>query len=220
MLDIFFNPRQFFLRLNNFNISRTFVCYSMIILSISVLLLAYFRLVNFSWLQAQLITRLDDEQRKIALKVLSPSVLLVSSIAGRCVKMTLWFGLLSFVYDVLGKSFRCQRSFAEWLQLVVFSNLPIIAILPLGLLAMSLSPSVTILPGQLDTTSLAFLTSSATASRWDSVLAQLSIVQFWIVAIQAVGLSTWLQIGIGRALVLAAAPYLACMGITAALVLL
>jgi len=215
VFDLIFDPRRAFGRIDEFRTPIVCVIYVVILLSMIVLIAAYFHLVDFNWLQAQLASRLREDQRELANKILSPSVLMISSITGRAVKTTLWMGLLTYYYNIVGKYFRSERPASDWLKLAVLSNLPLIALLPTGLLAMMVSSDVQYLPSQLDTTSLAFALSGEVLARWGNTLSQISVVQIWIVVIQAIGIATLLDLRLTRALQIAAIPPVLCICVSA-----
>lgn len=206
MFNVLINPRQTFTGGERHVASHTVVALSVLLISLSTLYVSYFFLVDFDWLKNHLVLQLSPNRRAIAVEILSPRILAISAAAGQVMKTTAWILLCSFYFNVIGRVYRVDRNYMDWIYFTSASYLPLILMLPLGVAAVMLTQGSRLLPDQLDTTSINFLTPGLCSQRWAGICSRISILQLWPLAIQAIGLTAWLNIGAKRALIFAAAP--------------
>lgn len=208
MMDILLSPRRAFAKMDGVSRKTATLAYILIVFTICTLLAIYFHVVDMHWLQGKMLERLNENQRAMASKLLTPDMLLFSTVGGRVLKITIWLAFQTFYFDIVRRGLRSDVPTKRWIQLVLLAHLPLVAMLPLGLFAIFLLQPVQLLPSQLDTTSLAFVFSGSHSARWEGPLSQVSLIQIWIVGIEAVAVRAWLNISSGKALAIAAAPSL------------
>lgn len=180
----------------------------------------YYLSVDLDWLRSQLVERMSSDRRDIAAKLITREFLLVTGVATAAIRLAIWLVLVASYFHWIDRVRGGGRSFGRWFYFTSLSYLPLLLLLPVGIVAIVLAPEHRILPNALDTTSFSHLLSSADGS-WKGLADNISVIQLWPVALQMIGLSNWQlpQASKYHAWVLAALPTLILYGLWAITIL-
>ncbi len=188
---------------------RRYLPFALLIFSSIALTIFYFTSVDAEWLKERLLARIPTDKQAIAATMLSTKFLISSTLIGQVFKLTVWIAALSTYYLFIDKLHAGTRGAGNWFYFTSLSYVPLLLLLPLGVMATMMSPQGIMLD-QLDTTSINSLAPRLCQAEWAGACNRLSALQMWPVILQVIGLSLWLRVSLGRSIVIAVLPTLLC----------
>lgn len=175
----------------------------------------YFSQVDLQWLQSQLLTPAQGKPEE-ATPVLSPQMLIVTSVIGALVALVGGRLLEGGYYFLAGRLTQLDYSFNQWLALACWASLPLLLLPLMSLGMLGLYPSGQMLQEELNALSLNELFFQVPAQDpWYVLLNSLSVLHPWSWWLSAVGVKTWSGRGWGFSTAFTLAPWVLMYGIWA-----
>jgi len=179
-----------------------------------LLFMYYFNVVDFAWLKEQMLNQAaaskpmtDDELKTISAVYVKETMLWTTAIGG-----TLGFVVINMLtavyYHIATKvSAASEYKFTQWYAFTWWASFPAIVSVLLSALVVFFSADGLVSMQDLSPTSLNSLLFSVEASNpWFGLLEAINLFSFWMIAVTAIGLRSWLSIDNKKALIIAAAP--------------
>ncbi|MFT5294258.1 MAG: hypothetical protein ACI9YH_000264 [Colwellia sp.] len=192
----------------------------LLITSTFVLFLYYFNAVDFVWLKEQMINQAaaskpmtDDDLKNIASFYEKDTMLWTTAIGG-----TLGFVVINMLtavyYNIATKvSAGSEYKYTQWFAFTWWASLPTIVSILLSALVIFFATDGMVSMQDLQPTSLnSLLFSVEPSNAWFSFLEAINLFSFWMIAVTAIGLRSWLNIENKKALIIAAAPQIFIFG--------
>jgi hypothetical protein len=184
------------------------------------LFLYYFNTVDFTWLKEQMLNQAaaskpmtDDELKAIAGFYEKDTMLWTTAIGG-----TLGFVVINMLtaiyYHIATKvTAGSEYKFTQWYAFTWWASFPTIVSVFLSALVITFAADGMVSMQDLQPTSFNSLLFSVEASNaWFSLLEAINLFSFWMIAVTAIGLRSWLNIDSKKALIIAAAPQIFIFG--------
>lgn len=188
---------------------KRYLPFALLIFSSIALIVYYFTSVDTEWLKERLLARIPADKQAIAATMLSFRFLITSALIAQLFKFTAWMTGLSAYYMFIDKLHAGTRDLGSWFYFTSLSYVPLLLLLPLGVMATMIAPQGLMLD-QLDTTSINSLAPGLCRADWASACNRISALQTWPVILQAIGLSLWIRISLSRSIIIAVLPTLLC----------
>lgn len=186
-----------------------------LIASTCILMFWYYATVDFPWLLDQMLaTMKSPEEREAAAKVLSKTMMQVSSVGSAVVGYPLIMAVTGVYLMLVSKALSRGMSFGKGFALAVWSSVPAFLLFPLGALQIMLASS-----GQLDYSSLNPISLNQLLLHYDmahplaSLMDMISPLTLWSMFLLVIGFETWAKVKRSTAIVVVAIPYLLVYGL-------
>jgi hypothetical protein len=180
------------------------------------LFLYYFNAVDFAWLKEQMINQaaaskpMTDDELKVMASFYEKDTMLWTTAIGGTVGFVIINMLTAVYYNIATKvTAGSEYKFTQWFAFTWWASLPAIVSALLSALVIFFSADGLVSMQDLQPTSFnSLLFSVEASSAWFGLLEALNLFTFWMIAITAIGLRSWLNIKSKKALIIAAAPQL------------
>lgn len=173
--------------------SRTWLPLLLIIVSSMALIVWYYQIVDFRWLQDLFMAQVKDAaQREQGRAFIKKSMLMWSAVGGIAIGLPLIFALHALYFLVVAKIRKLDIGFGKWFAFVIWASVPALLGLPLGAIQILLASNGQIDPGQLNPVSLnTMLFHIEQGQRYGALLSSLSLITFWNWLLMVVGFERW-----------------------------
>lgn len=176
---------------------------------------------DFAWLREHLIaaaqqTNVKPEARAAMEKVITPTMMLMTSAAGAVLGTPILFALTAWYYLMAAKVMGNPIGYGKWFGFVTWVSVPRLLVIPLMAFQVATSHG-RLAPEDMDMVSLNFLLLHLPASSpWANLASNLDLATFWSAGLAAVGLKAWTGRTTGTCVFVAVLPYLIVYGLWAA----
>jgi hypothetical protein len=184
------------------------------------LFLYYFNVVDFSWLKEQMLNQaaaskpMTDDELKTMASIYEKDTMLWTTAIGGTLGFVVINMLTAVYYHIATKvSAGSEYKFTQWFAFTWWASLPAIVSVLLSALVIFFSADGMVTMQDLQPTSFnSLLFSVEPSNAWYSLLEAINLFSFWMIAVTAIGLRSWLNIENKKALIIAAAPQIFIFG--------
>jgi len=218
LIDIFVAPAQALRAVRNQS-NWLWAPLILIVASTLALLWAYYLNVDMDWLRQHMMSmsqvKLSEAQMEQAAQHMGRTPMLIGASIGSLAPV-IWGLLIALYLHIVDKSTRNRLgSYAAWFALVLWCSMPQL-LTTLGMAINFATASAPLGPEQLSVTNLnALVFHLPLSDSWGKLLNGLDLSLFWSVALMGLGVAQWTERRYGKALAIAAAPYLVLYGLWA-----
>ncbi len=158
----------------------------------SLLFFWYYHTVDISWLQHSLLPAASEAQRQAMSKFMTPLFMSISSLVGVWLVVPIITAIMAGYFVLVSKLKGVAIGFGHWFGFVVWSGVPGLLLLPIGMIMILLTPSGQLSAAQLDPASLnqLFFHLSST-SGWGKLLDAVPLPAFWSYLLLVIGYRNW-----------------------------
>jgi hypothetical protein len=187
----------------------------------SLLLFWYYHIVDLGWLQHILLPAATEAQRQAMAKVMSPTIMSLSSIVGVWLVVPIIYLILAGYFALVAKVKGLAIGFGHWLAYVVWAGVPSLLLLPIGYIMILLTPSGQLSLAQLDPASLnqLFFRLPSTAG-WGRLLDAAPPTAIWSYLLLVIGYRNWTSSTGVVSVLVPLAPYILFYGVWVLLIVL
>lgn len=210
---IFVDPAKAFADIFADKRNSAFIPLAVCLFSSAFLLYAYYAWVNFPWLNDKLYTGYSGEQQAALQRVFTKPMLQLTGMLGVFVVVPIIDAALALYISLVTKLQGANSRFADTFRLVCWGALPIVLLLPAGLVGMYLDGSGRMMPEDLNPVSLNKLVFHVTRpSPYLTLLSNLNLIAFWQIALMVIGFRKLTGASIRSAAAIVCAPYVLIYG--------
>ncbi|WP_307116563.1 YIP1 family protein [Sphingomonas kyeonggiensis] len=217
--DLLIDPQKTFTDIEKSNLNESFIPVILQIICPIILFYSYYHLVNFPWLLSSMTDGLPVDQKSSIMKVMTPTIMSASSAIVIFISVPIVLAITALYFFLVGKIANIPHSYSRWFVFVSWASMPVVLVLPIGLLAI-LGSDGRLLPAALNPLSLGNILGLEADSPWASLANAVSLMLLWTLFLTAVGLHVWTRMTVAKSSFIAALPYLLIFGTWAAIVLL
>ncbi|WP_116090267.1 Yip1 family protein [Sphingomonas crusticola] len=179
----------------------------------ALLLYLYYGYVNFGWLVDWMYVGYTDQQKRVLAGLMSKRNMQAFGLAGVLVIVPVLDLLLAIYFVLVTKLQGSNRRFGECFRLVCWAALPVVLLLPAGLITMYLTPSGRLFPEDLNPASLNNLVFHVTRPNpYLTLLSNLNLITIWQIVLMVIGLRQLTGMPTRSAAAIVCAPYLLIYG--------
>lgn len=217
--DLLISPRETFVAIEHGGIRDGAVPILLQIICPALLFFIYYHLVNFGWLLSNMTAAMPEDQRRSITKVLTPAVMSASSFIVMLFTVPLVLAITALYFFLIGKLANIPQSYSRWLVFVSWASMPVILLLPIGLLVI-IGSDGRVLPAELNPLALGTLLGLDPNNPWTGLANAISLLLLWSLFLTGVGLRVWTNMTVARVSLITALPYVVIFGTWAAIVFL
>lgn len=192
----------------------------LLITSTFVLFLYYFNAVDFAWLKEQMINQaaaskpMTDDDLKVMASIYEKDTMLWTTAIGGTLGFVVINMLTAVYYNIATRvSAGSEYKFTQWFAFTWWASLPTIVSVLLSALVIFFAADGMVSMQDLQPTSFnSLLFSVEPSNAWYSFLEAINLFSFWMIAVTAIGLRSWLNIENKKALIISAAPQIFIFG--------
>lgn len=194
---------------------------AMVIVGTTALNAFYYSHVDLGWLADVLTIGLNAAQKRVVVAALTPGRLLLISFVSVLVLPAAMDAARAAFFWVALRTIGRSADYRSLFLITAWSAMPLLLVLPAGILSLVLGDAAHTAPNNLNPVSLNRLFFHLdTTSHWSVYFTTLTLVGFWEVALNAVGLKVRTDMSTRGAVTLALAPLVIVYGIWGIVVLL
>lgn len=175
----------------------------------------YYSMVDFAWLLDQMLSTMKSaEEREAAAKVMSKTMMQVSTLGSTALGYPLVFAVTGVYLMLVSKALSRGISFGKGFALAAWSSVPAILLLPLGAMQILMASS-----GQLSYSALNPVSLNQLLFHYDiahplaSLMDTVSLMTFWTMFLLMIGFETWAKVKRSTAILVVLIPYLLVYGL-------
>lgn len=189
-----------------------------LIVSTCALMFWYYSMVDFPWLLDQMLATMKSaEEREAAAKVMSKTMMQVSTVGSTAIGFPLIFAVTGVYLMLVSKALSRGISFGKGFALAAWSSVPAILLLPLGAMQILMASSGQLAYSELNPVSLnQLLFHYEMAHPLASLMDTVSLMTFWSMFLLVIGFETWAKVKRSTAVLVVVIPYLVIYGLWAA----
>jgi hypothetical protein len=182
-----------------------------------VLLMWYFSIVDFAWLQERMFASIRDvAQREQATKLMSRGMLQTMSVGASLVLIPFMAAGTALYFTLVGKFTQSELPFGKGFALALWAAVPTLLVQLLGAMQIMLNPDGRLEMGQLNPVSLNQMFFHIEMGRpWSSLLDSVSILNIWNMVLLVIGYQVWTRVPRATAVKVVLALYAVIYGIWA-----
>jgi hypothetical protein len=179
------------------------------IIGTAVLMLWYFQIVDFAWLQDRLTANLPaSAERDQAMKIVTKDFFQVSSVIKAIVGIPLLYCVMAGYFSMTGKLKNLDLPFGKWFAFICWSSVPTLLLIPLGMMQILLTNNGQLELSQLNSVSLNQIFFHIETGRpWASLLSSLSITSMWSALLMVIGFQVWSKLPRMTSAIIVLIPY-------------
>ena len=189
----------------------------LIILGMVGLYFYYFKAVDFAWmLDRTLAANPNKEAREMAAKVMTRDMMLYSTVGGTVIMMPLMFSIMALYYLIVAKIKKLNIGFGQWFTFVAWSSVPMLVLIPLGIMQIMLSHQGQLGLEQLNPTSLnQLIFHIEPGQKWQALLDAINLPMIWTMILSVIGYQVWTKSTRASAIIVVLIPSAVIFGIWA-----
>ena len=213
LVIVLLEPNKAFTLIKERHYSTLFLPLLINLIGSSLLFFWYYHTVDLSWLQHGLLPAATETQRAAMSKVMTPTVMSLSSIVSIWLVIPIIYAIMAGYFLLVSKVKGVTIGFGHWFAYAVWSAVPGLLLLPIGVIMILLTPSGQLSPAQLDPASLnqLFFHLPSTAG-WGKLLDAVPLPAIWSFALMVIGFRNWTSSSGVASVLLPLAPYIVFYG--------
>lgn len=190
---------------------------ALIILGMIGLYFYYFKAVDFAWMvERSVAANPDKEAREMAAKMMTRDMMLYGTVGGTVIMMPLMFSIMALYYLIVAKVKKFNIGFGQWFTFVAWSSVPMLVLIPLGIMQIMLSNQGQLGIEQLNPTSLnQLIFHIEPGQKWQALLDAINLPMIWTIILSVIGYQVWTKSTRASAIVVVLIPNAVIFGIWA-----
>ena len=188
------------------------------IVGTAILLLWYYNQVDIAWLQDKLLAgkELEPAQREAALKFMTRSMMQNLGLAGAVLAPPIMYALMALYFLIVAKVVDVPVTFGKWFAMTAWAGVPGLISIVLGFVQILLADHGQLAPNQLNPLSVNQLFFHLEiGTPWSGVLDGINVTTIWSIVLLAIGFQSWTGKSRFSSFLIAAAPAIVILAISA-----
>jgi hypothetical protein len=215
LIQIFSEPSKAFVTIK----TKGMVWFPLIltILGMVGLYFYYFKTVDFAWMiERMYASNPNKEASEMAAKVMTRDMMLYSIVGGTVIMLPIMFSISALYFLIVSKVKKFDLSFGNWFTFVAWASVPMLVLIPLGIMQIMLSHQGQLGIEQLNPTSLnQLIFHIAPGQPWQAFFDAINLPMIWSMILSVIGYQVWTKSTRASAIVIVLSPYAVVFGIWA-----
>jgi hypothetical protein len=213
LVRIFYDPTAAFADIFADKRNHALIPLAISLLCSALLLYIYYGYVNFDWLIDWMYRGYSDQQKRMFAGLLTRPNMQALGLAGVLIIVPVLDVLLAVYFVLVTKLQGSNRRFRECFRLVCWAALPVVLLLPAGLITMYLNPSGRLFPEDLNPASLNNLVFHVMRpNAYLTLLSNLNLITIWQIVLMVIGMRQLTGMPTRSAAAIVCAPYVLIYG--------
>lgn len=200
---------------------------SMVLLPLLLLILGnialmtwYYGMVDFPWLQDQMISAMGNvpaEQAEAARGFMQRGTMMAGAVIGIGLMVPLMLVISAVYYLLVAKVMGSELGFGKWFAFNTWVTVPTLLLIPVGVVQILTHTNGQLAPEALNPLTLNTLLFQLPAGNaWAGLLNSINLTMIWSIVVAVIGFRVWMKKSTLTSIIVVLAPYVVIYGIWAA----
>lgn len=182
----------------------------------------YYGMVDFPWLQDQMISAMGNvpaEQAEAARGFMQRGTMMTGAVIGIGVVVPLMLVLSAVYYLLVAKVMGSELGFGKWFAFNTWAAVPGLLLIPVGVVQILTHSHGQLAPEALNPLTLnTLLFQLPSGSAWAGMLNSINLTMIWSIVVAVIGFRVWMNKSTVTSAIVVLAPYVVIYGIWAAVI--